>query len=499
MNSQGQVTLPGEPFRETAVNFILFNPEELRAESVGCYGHPLAPTPNMDQLAAEGVQFENCFVQHTVCSPSRCSFMTGWYPHVRGHRTLWHLLRPDEPNLLRYLKEAGYQVHWHGKNDLLAVASFADSVTVAERHGRRAFGHNPYDFEDPRYYSFLYEPYEGPIEEHTDYANVQTAIQFIRSQPREPFLIYLPLTFPHPPYSAPSQWHDLISPAELPPLRPADLPNKPDFHAHIRRTRRLNELEEGHFRKIQAVYLGMIGFVDALLGHLLDALEETNLADRTTVLVFADHGDYAGDYGLVEKWPSGLEDVLTRVPLIIRMPGGASNHRVREPVELFDIMATILELANVSSQHTHFARSLVAQLWGDNGDPTRVAFAEGGYSRHEPRCFEGRCENAPQLWRDARHIYYPKGKLQQDHPESVCRTVMIRTMTHKLIYRAEGLNELYDIRSDPWELENVYGQPGYEGIQGDLERRLLEWYIETSDVTPLDEDPRDLPRGFSGT
>ena len=108
------------------MNFILFNPEEFRAESVGCYGHPLAPTPNMDQLATEGVRFENCFVQHTVCSPSRTSFMTGWYPHVRGHRTLWHLLRPDEPNLLRYLKRAGYQIRWYGKNDLLSVASLGD-------------------------------------------------------------------------------------------------------------------------------------------------------------------------------------------------------------------------------------------------------------------------------------------------------------------------------------------------------------------------------------
>ena len=77
------------------MNFIFFIPDELRAESVGCYGHPLAPTPNMDTLAAQGTRFDQCHVQHTVCTPSRCSFMTGWYPHVRGHRTLWHLLRPD--------------------------------------------------------------------------------------------------------------------------------------------------------------------------------------------------------------------------------------------------------------------------------------------------------------------------------------------------------------------------------------------------------------------
>ena len=475
------------------MNFVLFNPEELRAESVGCYGHPLAPTPNMDRLAAEGVRFDQCFVQHTVCSPSRCSFMTGWYPHVRGHRTLWHMLRPDEPNLLRYLREAGYQIRWYGKNDLLSVESFPDSVTSAESRGRRAFGRNPYAFDDPRYYSFLYEPYDGPIEEHSDYANVHGAMDFLRSKPQEPFLIYLPLAFPHPPYSAPRRWYDCVDPDALPPMRPADLPNKPDFYAHIRRTRRLTELDEAHFRKIQAVYLGMTGFVDDLLGQLLRTLEETGLADQTTVFVFADHGDYAGDYGLVEKWPSGLEDVLTRVPFIVRTPEGTMDHVVREPVELFDMMATVLELAGIPARHTHFARSLVPQLGGEAGDPTRAAFAEGGYSLHEPHCFEGRVEDISPLYRDPTHIYYPKGKLQQDHPESVCRAVMIRTMTHKLVHRPEGLSELYDLRSDPQELSNVYGRPEVAEVQRELERRLLDWYVETGDVTPFEEDPRGLP------
>jgi arylsulfatase A-like enzyme len=474
------------------MNFILFVPDELRAESVGCYGHPLAPTPNLDRLAAQGARFDQCHVQHPVCSPSRISFMTGWYAHVRGHRTLWHLLRPDEPNLLRYLKEAGYTVYWWGKNDLLARASFPLSVTSAERRGRRMFGPNPFDFNDPRYYSFLYAPYTGPLEEHGDYANVQAAIEFLRSRPQEPFVLYLPLTFPHPPYSAPLPWHDLIDPDDLPSLRPADLPGRPDFHAHIRRTRRLDEVDEAHLRKIQAVYLGMIGFVDELLGRLLHALDETNLAGRTAVFVFSDHGDYAGDYGLVEKWPSGLEDVLTRVPLIIRAPGCAAGHVVREPVELFDITATILELADIPARHTHFARSLLPQLQGAPGDAARAVFAEGGYARHEPHCFEGRA-TGPQASREPREIYYPKGRLQQDHPESVCRAVMIRTSSHKLIYRVDGLCELYDLVSDPQELRNVYAQPGYARVQAELERRLLDWYVQTSDVTPVDEDPRGLP------
>jgi len=480
------------------MNFILFQPDELRAESVGCYGHPLAPTPNIDRLAEQGTRFEQCHVQHSVCSPSRCSMMTGWYPHVRGHRTLWHLLRPDEPNLLKSLKQAGYQIHCWGKNDLLATESLADSVHTYERRGRGMFGENPFDFADPRYYSFLYEPYTGSLDEHGDYANVQAAIDFLRSQPQEPFFLFLPLTYPHCPYSAPQPWHDMINPADLPPLRPAALPDRPDFHALIRQYRRLDQLDAAEhdalLRKINAVYLGMTGFIDHLLGRLLDALDETGLADSTTLTFTSDHGDYAGDYGLVEKWPSAVEEIITRVPLLVRTPGGAAGHVVEEPVEMFDFMATTLEQADVEPQHTHFAQSYVPQLHGASGAPDRAAFTEGGYARHEPHCFEGQPQR-DQFARNETNIYYPKGLQQQEHPDSVGRVAALRTATHRLVQRPTGQCELYDLTADPQELDNLYGQPDHAEVQRQLEARLLDWLVQTSDVTPFDTNPRGLPEG----
>ncbi|MCD6291273.1 MAG: sulfatase-like hydrolase/transferase [Anaerolineae bacterium] len=81
------------------MNFIFFMPDELRAESIGCYGHPNVVTPNMDALAAEGTRFDQCHVQHPVCSPSRCSMMTGWYPHARGQRAPLQLPPPDNDTI----------------------------------------------------------------------------------------------------------------------------------------------------------------------------------------------------------------------------------------------------------------------------------------------------------------------------------------------------------------------------------------------------------------
>ena len=474
------------------MNFIIFNPDEMRAESVGCYGHPIVQTPNIDRLAAEGTRFDNCFVQHTVCTPSRCSMMTGWYPHVSGHRTLWHLLRPHEPNLYKYLKQAGYYIYWDGgHNDLLSPESFPDSVSEYKDSGSGICGANPYDTDDPRYKSFLHEPYPGTLEENSDYAKVQAACEFMRNKPDQPFVIHLPLHYPHPAYSAPEPWHSRIDPGDLPPLRPAENSGKPDFHALIRKYRRLDEVEDEHLRKVQATYLGMIEFSDHILGMMLDCLEETGLDEDTCILFFSDHGDYAGDYGLIEKWPSGLEDVLTRVPLIIRAPGMKQGHVVEELVELFDIMPTALEMAGVECKHTHFARSLVPQLQGAAGDPDRAAFAEGGYDTHEPHCFEGKPEDG--VADNPNSPYYPKAIQQQEEPHSVCRSTMIRTRTHKLTRRTTGQNELYDLKNDPQELHNLYDAPAHASVRQELEDRLLDWYVHTADVVPHNPDPRGLP------
>ncbi|KAK3265502.1 hypothetical protein CYMTET_25817 [Cymbomonas tetramitiformis] len=368
-------------------------------------------------------------------------------------------------------------------------------------------GPNSYSETDPRFYTFLNEPYKEDATETTDYKNVVAAIKFLRSKPTTPFMVFLPLTKPHPPYSCPEPFYSSINASELPPLRPPGSSDKPDFHALIREYRNLTALntleggEELFFRQLHAVYLGSISFSDFLFGMLMAALKDSGLEDSTTVTVFADHGDYAGDYGLVEKWPSGLEDVLTRVPLLVRTPGGTRGHVVQEPVQLFDIVPTTLELANITAQHVHFGKSLVQQLQGAMGDPTRAVYAEGGYSTHEPRDFEGDASTGgiPR----PKSVYYPKLLQQQEKPLSVCRASSVRTLTHKLIFRTDPLDadhhsELYDLAQDPQELRNVYGLPEYAQVQADLKNKLFLWFMQTSDVTPWVEDPRsglpDIPK-----
>lgn len=487
------------------MNFVFFFPDEMRASSVSCYGNQTVKMPNYDRMAREGVRFENCIVQNPVCSPSRCSLMTGQYVHNMGHRTLWHLLRPHEPSLLRYLKNDGYDIAWYGKNDLYSQEYLREicddveekrtgyktgvSLTTGLVHG----GENPYSFEDPKYYSFLYPPIkkEGkdiPLDE-----NIARAVEFLKHRTEEdnPFMLYLPVIMPHPPYNALEQFHNMYDSDKLLDeiIGAAEASGKPSFVELIRKYRRLDELDPEVFAKIYAVYLGMNSYTDFMLGQLLETLDKTGLSENTTVIVCSDHGDWAGNYGLVEKWPNAMDDDLVRVPLLIRSPGNKAGHVVKEQVEMFDIMPTIMELAGIKANHTHFAHDLVPQLKGAAGDPDRAAFAEGGYDLHEPNCFEGYSGRNDSLL-DPQFIYYPKAIQQQDYPGSVCRTAMIRTLSHKLVKRTSGENELYDLQEDPKELKNQYNNESYSEVRLDLESKMLEWYLKTADTVPHDDDKR---------
>ncbi len=477
-------------------NILYINPDQMRADALACYGHPVAKTPNFDRLAAMGVRYEQCHVQHTVCTPSRCSFMTGWYPHVRGHRTLWHPLQKDEPNTLKYLKQAGYDVHWIGKNDLLAEDAFADSVTAVHQwHWPSQWPSNPFAFGEPGYYSFLMTATPGETMDGSCYHRAANLIREKQSSER-PWMIFLPTLYPHCPFTCPEPWYSLYDPDSLPDFRPADLAGKPAFHRLIRQYRRLDAMDPAVLRKIAAVYLGMISYQDHLLGELLDTLGATGQLANTAIFLFSDHGEWAGDYGLVEKWSSALDDCLTRIPMIVKTPGCKAGHAVREPIECFDIVPTTLELAGVELRHTQFGRSMLPTQHGGAGDPDRAVFAEAGYGHHEPHCFEAVPGGFQDIGDNPKGNYYPKGRQQQDHPHSVTRCTMIRTATHKLVRRPDDVSELYDLLNDPAETVNQCDAPAYAAVQAGLERRLLDWYIRTSDVTPFARQNRNHPEGL---
>lgn len=202
-------------------NFLILMPDQLRADAVGAFGNPHVDTPHIDALAARGTRFTNAFVQHPVCSPSRASLLTGWYPHTAGHRTLTHLLKEHEPNLLRLLKEAGYHVTWAGARG----DTFAPGVTEQSVHeyGFSTLPTTGYggDYPDGVWSRLFYRgrvPDDGRID--PDEAAVRTAEEWLAHPPEDPWVLFVPLVAPHCPF----QVEDPGSPASTGPPCPTPRP-----------------------------------------------------------------------------------------------------------------------------------------------------------------------------------------------------------------------------------------------------------------------------------
>ncbi|MDA8148285.1 MAG: sulfatase-like hydrolase/transferase [Actinomycetota bacterium] len=466
-------------------NFVIIVPDQLRADALGCFGNPVARTPHIDALAARGTAFDEAYVQNPVCSPSRASFLTGWYPHVRGHRTLTHLLQADEPNLLRILKDAGYHVSWAGvRGDTFAPGVTERSVT------EYGFATPPTRTQSADYPSEAWARlfYRGrvtaPGTDH-DEAAVSTAELRLSSPPPEPWVVFVPLIAPHCPFEVAEPWFSMHDRDAMPdPFPPSD--REPRFKTSLRRLHGLDRVTPDMWREVIATYYGMVSRLDDHVGRMMAALEAGGQADRTVTLFFADHGEYLGDFGLIEKWPSGMDRCLTRDPLIVSGGGLPGGQRTGSLVELLDIVPTVLELAGVEAPHRHFGRSLLPLL-DDPAMPHReYVFTEGGFTSPEE----------PQLGHPA-FPYDLKGVLEHEDVESTGRVAAVRDGRWTYVWRLYEPAELYDRSTDPDERVNLAGTPEVADVERRMEQVLFRWHVETSDVIPLQADPRfpqvDLP------
>jgi len=487
--------MPNQP------NIILFNPDQWRGDALGHMGNPAASTPVLDAWArTEAVSFANAFCQNPVCTPSRCSFMTGWYPHVAGHRTMFHMLRPHEPVLLKRLKDAGYYVFWAGKNDLVpaqnSLEPYCDEFYSAARKPLP-----PWQIEqaarwrgDPQgdnFYSF----YAGRLDTQgeqiyydPDWSWIMGALDFLKRRPKDrPFCLYLPILYPHPPYGVEEPWFSQIERGRVPPRLPApDWTLKPSILRGIAARQKLQAWDEARWAELRAVYYGMCARVDHQFGLLLEALRAEGVYDESALFFFADHGDFTGDYGLVEKTQNTFEDCLTRVPFLVKPPAGVPvRPGVRDAlVELIDMPATVEQLAGLAPTHSHFGRSLLPLIAGATEMGRDAVFCEGGRLHGETQCMELESNSTPT------GLYEPRLAWQRQEGPEHTKAVMLRTREYKYVQRLYETDELYDLRADPGELVNRIHDPALAPVLAQLKERLLRFYLETADAVPLEPDSR---------
>ena len=471
-------------------NIVIFIADEMRGDTVSL-GHrhnPAINTPNIDALAEDGVAFTNCFTVNPVCGPSRISTFTGQYVHSSNHRSLYQLLQPHEDNLFKFLKRKGYEVIWVGRNDLFDKKAGRESVTKRLSSGLpkgnvkeilKKWKTNPFNKEDKFGKSFYFGERTEEQAQDFDVNTIQSALEYLDSKPNKPFCLYIAVSYPHPPYTVEEPYFSMYDRDKVPSPIPPKLNDKPEFMRIIHERYGLDKLTDEDFREIVATYYGMITRVDDHFGQVISKLKEINEYDNSAIFFLSDHGDFAGNYGLTEKWPNAFQDCLLNIPLVMKLPGIEPKKQFLDDlVQSIDLFPTIMEIVQIKSPYTHFGKSLLPLLKGELRTHRSALFAEGGYDPREPQCYETVIKN-PDI--PLMGVYYDKTIIPVEKPETVARSAMIRTKLWKLIIRTTGEEELYDLAYDPIESTNLAEIGAYTTTKINLKEKLLDWYLRTSD------------------
>ena len=453
-------------------NFVFISTDQQRYDTLGCTGSPVARTPHLDRLAAEGVLFHSCYTTNPVCMPARASWFTGQYP---SHHGCWQNGVPldQQADMIQSrLKATGYHTALIGKIHL-------DNVWL------RKEPHPPYGFEllrecegDPyckdEYFQWLdaqglYEGYmaqfkkEGhkagytrdlPEDKHMNNWIAGHVEDYFRERAadRRPFFLSVGFFDPHHPFDPCEPYASMF--------RADDMP-MPIFADEERATmtplaREKREREEAfcrdpsRIRQTIAAYHATITHVDAMVGRLMRALDATGLQDNTVVIFTSDHGELLGDHGLIHKGPFFYENSI-RVPLIWRFPARLGVRGVdRDFTSHVDLAPTVARLAGVSAPHL----AQGAPLFGDD--------------------LRLRCAPA----RDAALTEWREKRFQSDEPFLVARCLV--TCEWKYVhYLGRDFGELYDRRNDPHEFRNLWADPPHQPVVRDMQDRLLRFILES--------------------
>lgn len=461
-------------------NILLLITDQQRWDALGANGNPDIQTPHLDRLAAQGVNFDHCFVQNPVCMPSRASLLTGQYPGTLGITHMGVPVPPETVTLPRLVRNAGYTSANIGKLHFLPHANRDhrtphpgygfDQLEIADEPGpyddayrawvrrvapdqldlislglpptaetwQRTMGiTDPIAHPDERFPKAALA-FRGRAEvTHTAFVAEQTRA-FIESHRATPWLCVAGFYSPHSPWVAPQEYLDRYDPTTFglptfPPEVEARRGTVEPGAAHDSITRAVASDDE--LRAARHGYYAMVSEVDHHVGAILAQLEATGQAEDTVVIFTSDHGEWLGEHLRYGKGYPG-DDAVSRVPLIIRWPGGQrhAGRSVGTIVELVDLLPTILECAALPVA-PHLQGCSLLGLLRDEAD---------GEAAHEDALME--------------HAGWKT----------------LRTPQFRYRIETDGSEALFDLANDPGEYHDVAGDPTYAAPLAAMRRRLLQ-------------------------
>ena len=449
-------------------NVLLICIDDLRPQ-LGCYGHEEVISPNIDRLASQGVRFDAAYTQQAVCGPSRLTLMTGVRPSGP-----WELpakfLKDEWITLPRYFRKNGYTTVsvgkiYHQYNDdpqawdlgpwnpwkdkkFESWQAYVDpeSLRIKAQH-RREGGKNGPLFESPEVDDSAYR----------DGMAADLAIEHLRAVKDQPFFMAVGFVKPHLPFNAPKKYCDLYDPATLPMPKRKELPdnisgfgatpllvwNEMRQYAGVPET---GPVSKALTRQLIHGYLACISQTDAQVGRVIAELERLGLRDKTTVVIWGDHGFKLGDYGAWVKH-TNLE-LDTRIPLIVSAPGRTAPGRGSDGfVETVDVASTLAELSGLEIPAHWEGSSFVPLLNKPDLEWKRAVF-----SRYHSKDSQGQdAEGSAIRTRDWRYIEWRNRK------------------SGKVLGR-----DLFDHRKEELESFNLAGDPRYCDIVDELSTLLAD-------------------------
>ena len=396
---------------ETRPNILFIAIDDLRPE-LGCYGSPIAKSPHIDRLAAEGLRFNRAYCQQAICSPSRASLMTGARPDTIGvieNTAYFRELNPNIITLPQHLISNGYEAVYCGK---IYHAKMTDNEHSWSRSpawkscpykrpqlpGSYALPENQQTWSENKQKMLAkYGPsgsgglVHGPAYESADVAdhvyrdgfNTQLAIatlkDHLKHQPETPLFLALGLVKPHLDFIAPKKYWDLYDRKNIKTAAQTKSPQggaATGLHASFElRTRhgipKSGPIGDELARTLLHGYYACVSYVDAQVGMMLEALEEAGVRDNTIVIVWGDHGWHLGDMGI---WGKATNyEIATRVPMIIWTPDMKQRgHATDGLVELVDMYPTLCELAGIP-RPPHLQGHSFAPLLANPNQPWKKA------------------------------------------------------------------------------------------------------------------------------
>ncbi len=458
---------------------VLFIMSDDLNNCLGCYGHPLVETPNIDRLARRGVRFERAYCQFPLCGPSRNSLLTGLYPNSTGilqNSQIFRQTIPKHESLPQAFRLSGYFAARIGKLYHYNVPK-SIGTNGHDDPGSWELELNPAGcdrlLEEPDIFSLRPGSFGGTLSWyasprgdllHTDgmlASDAEWVLERCARDRQRPFFLAVGFYRPHTPYVAPAPYFTGYPQADM-PLVEGVAEDQQDLPADaLGSHKKEHEMLTDELRQqaIQA-YFASISFMDAQVGRVLDKLDDLGLADNTIVVFTSDHGYHLGEHGLWQKM--SLFEESARVPLIIAAPGRAQRGSVAEtPVGLIDLYPTLAELCGVKAPETLQGQNL-APILADPSTPGRGwALSQVTRGPRAKRTF-GFTLRTPR-WRYTQWDQGRKG------------------------------HELYDHDSDPRELTNLADDPALANQVAELAEKL------EAAVTKTYQPSGEIPEIRTGT